>query len=165
MFFGYIRPYKGLKYLIQALPKILEKYNDVSLLVIGQFWSKDKQSYLDLVNRLGLQKKVLFISDYVPNEELGKYFAVSDVAVLPYITATQSAAIQTAYAFNLPVIATNVGGLKDVLIEGKTGFFIKPGDTNSIVEKVVKFYRNKIKPDAIEKIKKEFSWRNYTILI
>ena len=62
MFFGYIRQYKGLKYLIQAMPKILEKYNDVMLLVVGQFWSKDKQSYFDLVNRLGLQNKVVFIS-------------------------------------------------------------------------------------------------------
>jgi glycosyltransferase involved in cell wall biosynthesis len=165
LFFGYIRPYKGLKYLLEAMPKIINKYPDLSLLVVGEFWSKDKGSYLEIVNKLHISKNILFVSNYVPNEELCKYFSVSDVVVLPYITATQSASLQTAYAFNKPVISTSVGGLKDVMKDGVTGYIIKPKESDDIVFKVDKFYKEWKTNNKFTKFKKSFSWDNYIKLI
>jgi glycosyltransferase involved in cell wall biosynthesis len=165
LFFGYIRPYKGLKYLLQAMPKIINDFKDTSLLVVGEFWSKDKQSYLDLVKELGIYNNVAFQDKYVPNEELGKYFAVSDVVVLPYLSATQSAAVQTAYAFDKPVIATNVGGLKDVILDGKTGYFIHSKDFEDIFDKVEKFYEKEISTQQVSKYKDNWSWDKYNKLL
>lgn len=161
LFFGYIRPYKGLQYLISSLPDIQKKFPDTSLLVVGEFWSKDKSVYLDLVKKNGVERYVCFIDTYVPNEELGKYFAVSDVVVLPYITATQSAALQTAYGFNKPVISTSVGGLKDVIKEGTTGYIIKPKSSKDIAEKVEKFFRVWKYSNALKEFASQFSWDNY----
>lgn len=165
LFFGYIRPYKGLKYLIQAMPKIVKRFPDISLLSVGEFWSKDKGTYLKLVNSLNIQKNVVFVDQYVPNEKLGQYFAVADVVVLPYVTATQSAALQTAYAFDKPVISTDVGGLKDVIKDGVTGYIIKPANTEDIVEKVKKFFAFWRPSGNIGKFKSRFSWENYVRFI
>jgi glycosyltransferase involved in cell wall biosynthesis len=165
LFFGYIRPYKGLKYLIQAMPEILKTYPNTSLLIVGEYWTKDKKLYDDLIKNLKIKKNIISVNSYVPNEELGKYFSVADVVVLPYVSATQSAAVQTAYAFNKPVISTDVGGLKDVVIEGKTGLFIKPESIEDISNKVTKFFKNKI-PENLLKIQKEkWSWLIYTTLL
>lgn len=165
LFFGYIRPYKGLKYLLNAMPKILKNLPDTSLLVVGEFWSKDKQSYLDLIKKLNLGEKVVIVDNYVPNEEIGKYFAVSDVAITPYVSATQSAIIQTAYAFSKPVISTPVGGLKDVVEEGISGYFCKPQDSDDIADKVKLFFRKPIKVKDIVTYRKKFEWKNYSQLI
>lgn len=165
LFFGYIRPYKGLIYLLKAMPKILQSMPDTSLLVVGEFWSKDKKEYLDLVRILGIQNQVVFIDKYIPNEEVEKYFKISDVVVLPYISATQSAVIQTAYYFDKPVISTSVGGLSDVIAEGLTGYFIKTKDPVDIAKKVELFYQNLINSDFVTRYKERFNWTNYINLI
>lgn len=158
LFFGYIRPYKGLKYLIKAMPDILKEYPDTSLLVAGDFWSKDKQSYFDLVDELGLQKDIVFVSKYIPNEEVGKYFAISDIAVFPYTSATQSATIQVAKAFNTPIICTSVGGLREVIQDATSEYSIKIKDSKDITKKVLRYYKERkyIKPKNISKTKYDF---------
>jgi glycosyltransferase involved in cell wall biosynthesis len=161
LFFGYIRPYKGLRYLLEAMPALQKKFPDLSLLVVGEFWSKDKHDYVYLVRKLKLTESVQFIDTYVPNEELGKFFAVSDVVVLPYLSATQSAAVQTAYGFDKPVIATTVGGLKDVMAEGITGYSIRPKSSSDITRTVEKFYKEWQSNEDLKKFKTRFSWNNY----
>lgn len=165
MFFGYIRPYKGLQYLLEAMPKIKQKFPNLKLLVVGEFWSKDKSDYLDLVKKLEITKEVIFVSQYVPNEELGKYFAVADVVVLPYLSATQSASVQSAYAFNKPVISTRVGGLKDVMQDGITGYSIDTANSDDIVKKISKFYSEWHPSKAFSDFTKKFSWEKYVELI
>ena len=164
LFFGYIRPYKGLTYLIKAMPSILKKVPDSSLLIVGEHWAKDEKIYSELISKLGLQQDIVSINTYVPNEELYKYFSVSDVVVLPYTSATQSAAVQTAYAFNKPVISTSVGGLKDAVIEGETGLFIKPRSVEDITEKVIKFYTMEYK-SRLRIDREKFSWDKYVNLV
>jgi glycosyltransferase involved in cell wall biosynthesis len=161
LFFGYIRPYKGLKYLIEAMPQILKTIPGITLLVVGEFWSKDRQEYMDLVDRLELRNNIVFVSSYVPNEEVGRYFAVSDVVVLPYTSATQSAVIQTAYAFNKPVISTPVGGLRDVIEDKITGYFVESQNPDDIAKKVKLFYKRPINQKDIHNIKERFSWDKY----
>lgn len=161
LYFGYIRPYKGLMYLLEAMPHILLDHPKTSLLVVGQFWSKDKEKYLEKVDDLGITKNVSFVDHYVPDEELVDYFEVSDVVVLPYIEATQSASVQTAYAFNKPVISTSVGGLGDVVEDGVTGYVIQPKNSMDISDKIKLFYKNTIPKNNIIKLKLIYSWDKY----
>lgn len=158
LFFGYVRKYKGLEYLIKAMPEILKK-NNLKLLIVGQFWGKQK--YLDLIKEYNLENNIIIIDDYVPNEEVEKYFKASDVIVLPYTSATNSGIIQTAFAFNKPIIATNTGGLPEIVLDNKTGFIVQPKNPEQLAEAVIKFYEDKKEEEFITNIKKDkkrFSW-------
>jgi len=161
LFFGYVRPFKGLRYLLKAMPLVLKKI-DVDLLIVGEFW-EDKKDYFRLVDELGIRDNVKIIDHYVPNEAVGKYFACADVAVLPYVDTTQSAVVQVAYAHNTPVIATNVGGLVNDVVHGKTGLLVKPRDEKSLADAIIKFYQRKHNSFVknVKKIKQKFSWEEY----
>lgn len=159
LFFGFIRPYKGLKYLLEAMPDVLSQI-DVTLLVVGEFW-KDKKQYIEQIGRLGLNDRVVVVDKYVPNEDVGRYFAACDVVVLPYVSATGSGIAQLAYGFEKPVISTRTGSLGEIVIDGKTGFLAEPGDSESLAASIVDFYQNEMERGFIDNIKKEnkrFSW-------
>ena len=133
LFFGYVRKYKGLDILLKAFPKILQKNPNTFLLVVGEFYD-NPDSYFKLIEELNIRERVKVINQFVPNEEVAKYYLASDVVVLPYRSATQSGILNVAYGFNKPVIVTNVGGLAEFVIEGKTGFVIKPDSEDEIVK-------------------------------
>jgi glycosyltransferase involved in cell wall biosynthesis len=159
LFFGYIRAYKGLDILIEAMPEILKRVN-LRLIVVGEPYEKDDK-YFNLVEKLGLKNNVTLKTDYVPNDEVGKYFSVSDVVVLPYRSATQSGIIQIAYNFDKPVIATNVGGLAEVVKNGETGFIVEPNNSKKIAEAVIKFYNEGYESIFVNNViqeKKKYSW-------
>ncbi|MEW6097204.1 MAG: glycosyltransferase [bacterium] len=166
LFFGFVRQYKGLKYLIEALPLILEKI-ELTLLIVGEFW-KDKEESLERIKELGLTEKVRVIDEYIPNEAVGLYFSASDLLVLPYTSATQSGIVQIAYGFNKPVVVTEVGGLPEVVEHGKTGFVVKPQNPKAIAEAVINFYKEKKESEFvanIAKIKNKFSWQKMVEVI
>jgi glycosyltransferase involved in cell wall biosynthesis len=99
--------------------------------------------------------------EFVQNNQVNKYFSAADAIVLPYKSATQSGVVPVAYHFNKPVIITDVGGLKEIVIDGKTGLVVNP-NTNDIAEGILKFYRIQNKTDFeshIHKFKQQFSWR------
>ena len=159
LFFGFVRKYKGLKYLIEAMPDILEKL-DVKLIVAGEFWD-DKDEYLKQIDNLNLKQKIKLIDDYIPNEEVPFYFYASDIVVLPYTTVTGSGLIQLAYGFNKPVIVSNIGALSQVVTDKKTGFLVEPRNSQSIAEAVINYYSNNDKEymkSAIIENNKKFSW-------
>ncbi len=159
LFFGYIREYKGLMYLIKAMPDILKDMPDTTLLIVGEFWSNDKNKYDKVVADLGLKNNVSFIDKYVPNEDIPLYFNTSDIVIVPYTSATQSGIIQIAYAFNKPVIATNVGGLGEVIEEGITGYIVDPRQSDQISFAVLSYFKdNKIN---LEHIEEKYSWKSY----
>jgi glycosyltransferase involved in cell wall biosynthesis len=164
LFFGYIRPYKGLEYLIKAMPGILINHPDTALLVVGEFWSKDKPKYESLVRKFKLENSVKFIDKYVPNEEVGKYFSISDIVVCPYISATQSGIVQMAYAFDKPVIATKVGGIPDVVEPALSGYLVNPKSSKGIVKAVDNFYERPIDHKSLASTKNKFSWAQYISL-
>ncbi|HQY19325.1 MAG TPA: glycosyltransferase [Ignavibacteria bacterium] len=163
LFFGYIRKYKGLKYLIDAMPEILKSI-DVTLLIVGEFYEDEKITH-DHINSLGLEKNIHVVSDYIPNEKVRYFFCSSDVVVLPYIDATQSGITQIAYYYDKPVIATDVGGLSEAVHDGETGFLIKPKDPKSVAKAVIKFYKedleNKFSENAKDE-KKKYEWGRMT---
>ena len=138
LFFGFVRKYKGLEYLIRAMPGVLRSVQ-VKLLIVGEFW-EDKEPYLKTIEELGLQRNIEVVDRYVPNEEVGLYFSAADVVVLPYVDATQSAIVSLAYAFDKPVITTDVGGLPEVVSDGETGFIVPPRDSEALGAAIVKFF-------------------------
>ena len=159
LFFGFVREYKGLKYLIKALPEVLPK-TDVTLLIAGEFW-KNKNEYLDLVNNLGIENNIIIINEYVPNEEIGFYFSAADLVAQPYVSATGSGIIQIAFGFNKPVIATKVGSLPEVVEDGKTGYLVPPKSSHDLAEAIIKFFRNgnsEVFSNNIRQEKNKFSW-------
>jgi len=159
LFFGYIRAYKGLNYLIDALPIILEKMK-VRLIIAGEFYEGHTQT-LHQIEQQNLEKFIIMKDDYIPNEDVGLYFGAADVVVLPYVTATQSGIIQIAYNYNKPVITTRVGGLHEVVKDGVTGFVVPPEQPQAIAEAIFKFFDENRKQDFSENIKIEkakYSW-------
>lgn len=160
LFFGYVREYKGLKYLLQAMPAIVREEEKVRLWVVGEFGA-DREEYRNLITELKMQEYVRVIDTYTPDREVEQYFAMADLVVLPYVSATQSGIVQIAYGFEKPVIVTNVGGLPDVVDDGKTGYVIEPEKPEEIARAVLRFYREEKEQTFIDYIKKEayrFSW-------
>lgn len=140
LFFGFIREYKGLKYLLKAMPQIIKKISDVKLLIVGDF-GEDKTEYVKIIEEQKIEKWVELVEGYVPDCEVQKYFLASNVVVLPYKSATQSAVVQTAYSFCKPVIVTNVGGLPDVVTDGETGYIVQAEDSCALAEAVIKYFK------------------------
>jgi len=160
LFFGYIRSYKGLDILLEAMNIIL-LHIDVQLLVIGEFY-EDEERYHELTKTLGVAHRVNFVSEYAPNDKVALYFSAADCVVLPYRSATQSGIVQIAYNFNKPVIVTQVGGLAEVVKDGVTGFIVPPDDPIALADAVIKFYSSNYEQQFFEEIqheKKRFSWQ------
>lgn len=221
LFFGYVREYKGLKYLLRAMPEIIRKQteaggreedkvqegeskwkeskvqeresdkeeskvqegesnredsnvqaeksvregnkgeaNKIRLWVVGEFGA-DREEYMALISELGIEEYVTVVDSYTPDREVEKYFAAADLVVLPYVSATQSGIVQIAYGFTKPVIVTDVGGLPDVVKDGKTGYVVQPEKPEEIARAVRSFYQDEMELLMTENICREayrFSW-------
>lgn len=160
LFFGFVREYKGLKYLIQAMPQIIEIYQDIKLLVVGDF-DKNKEMYMKLISEHKVKQYIEMYDGYIPDKEVEKYFAACDLVVLPYESATQSGIVQIAYGFEKPVVVTDVGGLPDVVTDGKTGYVVESKNSVKLAAAIISFFQKKQANIFGENIKKEqykFSW-------
>ena len=146
LFFGYVRKYKGLDILIEAFPKIFSAIPKAKLLIVGEFYD-DPKEYFELVKKLKIEEQVKVINQFVPNEDVAKYYRAADVVILPYRSATQSGILNVAYGFYKPVIVTDVGGLAEFVDEGKTGFVVKPNSSDAIADGVNTFLETKDKID------------------
>jgi glycosyltransferase involved in cell wall biosynthesis len=152
--------------LFDAMP-LIQTQMPVHLLVAGEVWGS-KAEYDAQIARLHIGAQVTFVDRYVPDEELASYFRAADVAVLPYLSATQSGVVQLAFGFGLPVIASNVGGLPDVIREGETGLLVPPGDVSALAEAVIYFFRAGLGPGMAASImanQARFSWEQMVTAI
>ena len=168
LFFGFVREYKGLKYLLTAMPQVIGRI-DAHLLIVGEFWD-DKSSYLELIEEFGIGQAVTIVDRYIPNEELGFYFSAADVVVLPYVDATQSGVTQLAYGFEKPVITTSVGGIPEVVKDGETGLIVLPQDSEALGEAIVRYFEEDLSARFIPNIRAQvqggaFSWGRLVRLI
>ena len=114
-----------------------------------------------MIRETGTDADVTLVDGYLPDDEVEPYFAAADLCVLPYESATQSGVIQIAYSFGLPVIATDVGGLPEVVLDGRTGFVVPPKDVKALAEAVVRFFEEDRAEAFKEHIKEEdsrYSW-------
>lgn len=161
LFFGLIREYKGVIYLLQAIPQVKECI-DIHLIIAGEFYDSPFE-YYNLIETLNIESNVTVVNRYVPDKEVGWYFQQADLVVLPYVSATQSGIIPLAYHFLKPVIATRVGGLPDVVFPGKTGYLVSPKDSDAIVAGIKEYLRDREKTDFQKEIKSVlplFSWNH-----
>jgi glycosyltransferase involved in cell wall biosynthesis len=138
LFFGLIRRYKGVDTLIDAFARVADEL-DATLLLVGEFY-EDREPYEERIRAHGLTSRVRVVDRYVPDEEVGVYFSAADLVVLPYRSATQSGIAQTAFAFELPVVVSAVGGLPDVVREGETGYVVPPENPEAVAEAIRRFY-------------------------
>jgi len=139
LFFGYVRKYKGLNILLDAMPELIRYNKNIKLLVVGEFYD-NSEKYYKQIDDLKIKENVIVVQKFVPNEDVGIYYNISELVVLPYLEATQSGVLNIAYGFNKPVIVTDVGGLSEDVIEGETGFVVKSDDVNSLVDGIKKYF-------------------------
>lgn len=158
LFFGYVRQYKGLHILLKALA-LARKTLDLRLFVVGEFYD-DEQKYRSMIADLQLEAAVTVVADYVPNDKVGSYFCAADAVVLPYTSATQSGIAQIAYNFDTPVIATDVGGLGEVVLDGKTGVLVAPGNESALADGIIRFFNSGYEKSLVPNVREEK--RKYT---
>ncbi len=155
LFFGLIRDYKGLDMLLEAFEGV--ENSDLRLLVAGEFYN-DKEQYRPLLDRLG--ERVVLHEGFVKDDDVRYYFSVVDALILPYRTATQSGVTQIAYNFSVPMIVTRVGGLPEIVPDGRVGFVCEP-TAESIREAIERLYKDNALAHFAENFpaeRKRFSW-------
>ena len=167
LFFGFIRKYKGLDILLDAMKLLGSANNPPSgdggkLLIAGEFY-EDRKACDEQIERLGIKDSLILRTDFIPDSEVKYYLCAADVVVQPYRNATQSGVTPLAYHFEVPMIVTNVGGLASLVPDGKVGLVAEPNAT-SIAEKIVEYFEmgaDSFLPHLIEE-KKKYSWAKMT---
>jgi len=155
MFFGFIREYKGLDILLRAWQKV--KTEDLTLIVAGEFYS-DPSAYLALAE--ALSDRVILRTEYIPEEDVNLYFSAADLVIQPYRTASQSGITGIAYNYLVPMVVTDVGGLKESVTDGEEGFVVKP-EENDIAKAVDRYFSEGRKEQFALNMQKrmgDFSW-------
>jgi len=166
LFFGYIKPYKGLELLINSFPLILEKLPDTHLMIVGEVYGS-ADIYFDLIEKLNLGEDVTFLNRFATNEEVELYYKAADVLALPYITATQSGVVQIAYDMGLGAVATPVGGLAELVLDAKTGIMANGVTKEAFAEATIQYFKLDQK-ELVRNIKEEtkkYSWQALAELI
>lgn len=139
LFFGFVRRYKGLDVLLDAMPAVRERLPDVRLVVAGEFY-EDDAPYRAQIRRHGLAGHVRLRDAYIPDSDVPALFAAADALVQPYRTATQSGVAQIAFHFGLPVLTTDVGGLAESIPNEEAGLIVPPEDPSALADAVVRFF-------------------------
>lgn len=163
LFFGLIRDYKGLDLLLKAYADSRFRKMNVRLIVAGEFYS-GSEKYLEMEKQLGLEGMVVWKSDFVPDSEVRYCFCAADIVVQPYKSATQSGVTQIAYHFEKPMLVTDVGGLAEIVPDGRVGYVVRP-DEHAIADALVDFFSNNRQNEFTEGIlaeKKKYAWSNMT---
>lgn len=162
LFFGFIRKYKGLDILLEAInvlkanPK--SEIRNLKLLIAGEFY-EDRKLYDDIIEKNQLQSSVILRTNFINDSEVKYYLSAADFVIQPYRNATQSGVTPLAYHFEKPMLVTNVGGLPSLVPDGKVGLVAEP-NAKSIAEKILDLYNigeKQFLPHLREE-KKKYSW-------
>lgn len=156
LFFGFIRKYKGLDILFEAMKKL--KGKPYKLLVAGEFY-EDRKQYDEQIASLKIEEQLILKTGFIPDSEVEYYLCAADVVVQPYRNATQSGVTPLAYHFEVPMIVTNVGGLPSLVPDGKVGLVAEP-NAESIAQKTIEYFdkgAESFLPYLVEE-KKKYSW-------
>lgn len=160
LFFGLIRDYKGLDLLIEAFSQLNEEYQ---LLIAGEVYS-NLSKYEEMILNSKAKDRIIFINRYIPDEEVHVFFSAADVCVLPYRTATQSGITATSFHFDLPIIATNVGGLKEIVGVPEMGLIVEKPSSDLIKKAILNYFEKDLKEKFqlnIRAEKEKNSWSNF----
>ena len=159
LFFGLVRAYKGLDFLLDAMGKMHDKLPNLRLLIAGEFYEQE-EGYREQIKNLGLTEKVIIRNEFIPDADLRLYFGAADLIVQPYKTATQSGVTQVAFHFEKPMLVTNVGGLGEIVHDHKMGYAVQP-NAESIAEAIIDYYENDRQEDYTQYLileKEKYSW-------
>jgi len=160
LFFGFIRTYKGLDILLQAMADPRIKQNGIKLMVAGEFYENER-FYRELIKKSGIEDLLILKTQFIPDKEVRYYLCAADLVVQPYRNATQSGVTPLAYHFEKPIIVTNVGGLPSLVPHEKVGLVAEP-EPRALAEAILRFYElgeNYFIPHLrTEKLK--YSWAN-----
>lgn len=160
LFFGIIRKYKGLDLLLEAFANPNLNNGKNKLIVAGEFYGDDSL-YLELIKKHQLENAVILKNHFIPDNEVVNYFCAADIIVQPYKHATQSGVTQIAYHFNKPMLVTDVGGLKEIVLHNKVGYVVQPNSID-ITKALIDFYQNNRAEEFISGVKQEklkYSWQ------
>ena len=163
LFFGIIRDYKGLDILIRAFSDSRLRGRKLKLIVAGEFY-EDETRYRNLVKESGLENDVIFYDHFIKDEDVRLFFSGADLVVQPYKSATQSGVTQIAYHFDKPMVVTDVGGLKEIVPDGKCGYVVQP-DPKIIADAIADYFENGRKnafSECVRKEKEKFTWNKTT---
>lgn len=166
LFFGFIRDYKGLDLLIDAFGDLRIQDMGIKLVVAGEFYG-DPAPYLDRIRTLDISNEVVLCTDYIPDNEVNRYFRACDLVAQPYKSATQSGVTQIAFHFEKPMLVTNVGGLPEIVPDGKIGYVVEP-NAQEIANAIVKFYKEEKEEAFTEGVrteKQKYSWDKMTAAV
>ncbi|MBL1280964.1 MAG: glycosyltransferase [Fluviicola sp.] len=159
LFFGFIREYKGLDILLRSLENLPEEFE---LIIAGEIYGSF-DVYQSIIDAAGLKNRVHLFNEYIPDDEVATYFSAADVCILPYKGATQSGITAIAHHFDLPIVATNVGGLKETIAHEETGLIIQP-DSKELSDAIKHIYsedRLEKFSENIKNYKAKNSWSNF----
>jgi glycosyltransferase involved in cell wall biosynthesis len=158
LFFGFIRKYKGLDILLEAMNDERIRKSDIKLLVAGEYY-EDHKEYDELISKLAISSQLILRTDFIADSEVRYYLSAADFVIQPYRNATQSGVTPLAYHFEKPMLVTNVGGLPDLVPNGKVGIVTEPKAT-AIATGILQLYElgeNFFLPHLREE-KKKYSW-------
>ena len=159
LFFGFIRDYKGLDWLLEAFGDEKLRRFPVKLIIAGEFYTSSEK-YLQIIRDKNLKDHVILRTDFIAEQDVANYFGVADMVVQPYKSATQSGVTQIAFHYNKPMLVTNVGGLGEIIPHGKVGYVVNPGP-EAITEAIYDFYNNNRSDYFTANVvseKEKFSW-------
>ncbi len=160
LFFGFIRAYKGLDILLEALADSRLAALPIRLIIAGEYY-EDAAPYETLIWQHNLESRLVRATDFIPNERVVDYFCAADLIVQPYKNATQSGVSQIAYHFERPMLVTDVGGLAELIPDGEVGYVVPPRP-QAIADALVDFYGHQREAEftaGVRAKKKEFSWQ------
>ena len=174
LFFGFIRDYKGLDLLMRAYARLMHHPSGIGhphplLVVAGEFYN-NAQQYSDLEKELGLEGKIIWHTEFIPDDRVRYYFSAADLIVQPYKSATQSGVTQIAYHFEKPMLVTDVGGLAEIVPDGRVGYVCKV-DENDIADALGRFAamdpvaREQAFTQNIRTEKQKYAWSGMTRVI
>ncbi len=162
LFFGFIRKYKGLDLLLEALSDPRLEAMNVHLIIAGEYYG-DEDFYEEIIRRTGIDSRIHRFTDFIPNNEIKVYFSAADCVALPYRSATQSGITQVAYHFGKGMVATNVGGLPEAVDDGETGILCNP-EPPAIADALTRYFSPNALPDLqthIEERRALLSWEQF----
>ncbi|MBV8587524.1 MAG: glycosyltransferase family 4 protein [Verrucomicrobia bacterium] len=143
LFFGQIAPYKGLEYLVSAMAQLVRRMPDLRLIIAGKVkggYSEYWQQIQTGIVSSGIREQVIRRIQFIPDDEVELYFKAADVVIIPYINIFQSGVPFLAYSFGLPIVATDVGSLKEDVVDGKTGFMCKAQDPTDLANAIERYF-------------------------
>jgi glycosyltransferase involved in cell wall biosynthesis len=169
LFFGVITPYKGLEYLLHALDTLNVKNTRIKLLIAGEIDARGQNYWRKLqsiIEEYDLRQNIIGKTEFIPDNEVEIYFKAADILILPYKYIFQSGILFLAYNFGLPVIASDVGSLREFVVEEDTGYICKPEDMQDLAEKINIYFRSDLyrnlqanRNKIMKYAKQKYSWK------